>query len=214
MNAIQVFGRAAAQWQVSRSPALGGGTRYIFTSPGWRLAVGAASPQTVASYMPTPPPLDSIIAKLWAQGITLPPGPVHADGYGDSAELSRALLALIRSGRKRAGTGLLWSYEHDGEHIARTGDIEIVLDHRLEPAMVTRIVSSEIVAFEDVTAEYAAIEGEGDGSLDYWRRSHWSFFTRECRRIGREPGACMPVICSVFEVLSVVPLQSGARPGA
>jgi uncharacterized protein YhfF len=126
------------------------------------------------------------------------------DGYGDSEELSNELLALIRSGRKRAGTGLLWAYQHDGQHITQNGDIEIVVDHLNVPAMVTRVVSSEVIEFYQVTAEYAALEGEGDGSLAYWRWAHWNFFGRECKRIGREPVESMPVICTVFEVLRVL----------
>jgi uncharacterized protein YhfF len=158
--------------------------------------------------MPALPSIESLIAKLKAHGIVLPPGPVHADGYGDSPELSESLLELIRIGRKRAGTGLLWAYEHDREHIAKAGDIEIVIDHLHRPALVTRIVSSEVLAFRAVTAEYAAIEGEGDGSLDYWRKAHWAFFSRECQRIGRAPDESMPVVCSVFEVLHVGPAPS------
>lgn len=65
-------------------------------------------------------------------------GSVHADGYGDSAELSEELLALITSGRKRAGTGLLWAYQYDGEHIAQAGDIEIVVDHLMMATMQSR----------------------------------------------------------------------------
>jgi uncharacterized protein YhfF len=156
------------------------------------------------------PSIETLIAQLAMHGIELPQGPVRVDGYGDTAELSTELLALIKSGRKRAGTGLLWAYEHDHEPIAATGDIEIVVDHRSQPALITRIVRSEIVAFNEVTAEYAAIEGEGDGSLEYWRKGHWNFFSRECQRIGREPTAAMPVICNVFEVLYVVPPPSEA----
>lgn len=69
---------------------------------------------------------------------------------------------------------------------------------------------SEIVAFNEVSAKYTAIEGEGDGSLEYWRKGHWNFFSRECRRIGREPTETMPVICNVFEVLHVLPVPSEA----
>jgi uncharacterized protein YhfF len=36
-------------------------------------------------------------------------------------------------------------------------------------------------------AEYAAIEGDDDGSLEYWRHAHWAFFSRESKRIGRGP---------------------------
>ena len=156
------------------------------------------------------PSVESLVSQLAARGITLPHGPVRVDGYGDSAELSKKLLDIIKSGRKRAGTGLLWAYEHDREPIAKTGDIEIVIDHRNEPALITRIVKSEIVAFIEVSAEYAAVEGEGDGSLEYWRKGHWNFFSRECRRIGREPTETMPVICNVFEVLHVLPAPSEA----
>ena len=156
------------------------------------------------------PPVEAIISELAVRGIALPSGPVRVDGYGDSVELSTELLDLIRSGRKRAGTGLLWAYEHDREPIAKSGDIEVVVDHLNRPALVTRIVSSEMVAFNEVSAEYAATEGEGDGSLEYWRKGHWNFFSRECRRIGREPTETMPVICNVFEVLHVVPAPSEA----
>jgi uncharacterized protein YhfF len=138
-------------------------------------------------------------------GIELPPGSVRLDAYGDSPALSEELLELIRQGRKRAGTSLLWAMEAEGEPLPQVGDIEIVLDHRNHPALVTRIVRLEVVPYSEVTKEYAAIEGEGDGSLEYWRRGHWAFFGRECARIGREPSESMPVVCSVFEVLRVLP---------
>ena len=116
----------------------------------------------------------------------------------------------IRCGRKRAGTGLLWAYEYDGEEISKTGDIEIVIDHLNQPALVTRVMSAKVVPYDEVTAEYAVIEGEGDGSLEYWRKAHWAFFSRECARIGRKPEESMPVVCSIFEVLNVVPPKSAA----
>jgi len=154
------------------------------------------------------PPVADLVAKLRAQGIALPPGPVRADGYGDSPELSESLLALIREGRKRAGTSLLWSIEAENGAIPRVGEIEIVVDHRNEPSLITSITRVEVLAFSQVTPEYAAIEGEGDGSLEYWRKAHWAFFSRECKRIGREPSLSMPVVCAVFEVLNVLPHEA------
>jgi uncharacterized protein YhfF len=151
---------------------------------------------------------EEAVAHLAALGITLPPGPVRVDGYGDSEALSNELLDLIRSGRKRAGTGLLWASEAEGESIGQAGDIEIVVDHHNRPCIVTRLLDVYVVPFRDVSADYAAIEGEGDGSLDFWRRAHWAYFSRECARIGRIPGDDMPVVCSTFEVLHVLPLPS------
>lgn len=151
------------------------------------------------------PSIATVLLKLRALGVVLPPGPVRLDGYGDSEALSEELLELIRQGRKRAGTSLLWAMEAENEHPPHAGDIEVVLDHRNEPAVITRIVQVNVVRYSEVTAEYAAIEGEGDGSLEYWRRAHWAFFSRECNRIGRQPAESMPVVCSVFEVLNVLP---------
>ena len=51
----------------------------------------------------------------------------------------------------------------------QVGDIEIVIDHRHEPSLVTRITSVEVAAFSEVNADYAATEGKGDGSLEFWR---------------------------------------------
>ncbi len=160
--------------------------------------------------MPSLPTVESVAAKIEALGIALPAGPVRVDGYGDSATLSKELLALIISGKKRAGTGLLWAYEADGESLPQVGDVEIVVDHDHEPVLVTRITSVEIVPFGAVTAEYAAIEGEGDGSLAFWRKAHWAFFSRECQRLGREPEESMLVVCSVFELVNVLPAKRAA----
>ena len=85
------------------------------------------------------------------------------------------------------------------------GDIEVVVDHHREPVLVTRVVGVEIHPFNEVGADFAAREGEGNGSLAYWRSAHWAFFSRECRRIGRAPSEEMPVVCASFEVLGMVP---------
>jgi uncharacterized protein YhfF len=155
------------------------------------------------------PPLHVVLAQLAAKGVALPPGRVRLDAYGNSPDLSRALIELIIEGRKRAGTALLWSFEHEGEPLPEVGDIEIVLDHTGVPALITRVVRVEVLPFDEVGAEYAAIEGEGDGSLTHWRAVHQDYFDRECARIGRGPDAAMPVVCSVFEVVATVP--SGER---
>ena len=72
----------------------------------------------------------------------------------------------------------------------------------------TRITQVDIIPFNQVSADYAAVEGEGDGSLEYWKTGHWVFFSRECKRIGRTPEPTMPVICSQFEVIATVPTSA------
>lgn len=157
--------------------------------------------------MPTMEPFPSVevlSARLQALGIRLPSGRVTVGGFGDSEALSEELLALIRAGRKKGGASLLWAHEFDQQAIPEVGDVEIVVNHRNEPVLVTRIVKVQVLPFNEVGADFAAREGEGDSSLAYWREAHWAYFGRECRRIGRTASETMPVVCSSFEVLNVV----------
>ena len=90
----------------------------------------------------------------------------------------------------------MWTIEAENEPMPQVGDVEVVVDHRNEPAFITRITEVQVVPYNAVSAEYAAIEREGDGSLDYWREAHWAFFSRECKRIGREPAERLRVFRS------------------
>ncbi len=160
---------------------------------------------------PTAPPrptVAALLATIASRGIVVPPGHVAVSEFGDSPELARTLIALVRSGTKRATCALGWSYEHDDERLPRVHDLEIVVDHAYEPALLVRVTSVEVVAFGKVTAEFAALEGEGDGSLEHWRHGHRAFFARECERIGRTPSDDMPVVCTTFEWVADVPPAS------
>jgi len=144
-----------------------------------------------------------IIEMLKGKGVQLPAGNLRIGGFGDSEALSKELIALILAGTKRATCSLLWSWEFDGETPPGVGDLEIVLDYADHPVLIQRITHVETVSFKNVSADFAASEGEGDLSLDYWRTAHWQFFLRECARIGREIDEAMPLVCETFEVLDV-----------
>jgi len=60
-------------------------------------------------------------------------------------------------------------------------------------------VSIELVAFDQVTQEFAAKEGEGDSSLDQWRISHREYFERT--------GVYRPDMllwCETFRLISII----------
>lgn len=78
---------------------------------------------------------------------------------------------------------------------------EIVTNWRGTPQCVIETRSISVVPFEEVSAQFAAVEGEGDATLEYWRRVHWEYFGRECGRIGRAQSSTMPVLCEKFEVV-------------
>ena len=125
----------------------------------------------------------------------------EAFAFGDSAELARELAELVLSGVKRATAGSAWASESEGKPHPKAGDLSIVTTWDGRPLCVIETESIEIVNFDQVTAEFAAAEGEGDGSLSFWRTAHRQYFERECRRIGRTFTEAMPVVCERFKVV-------------
>ena len=131
--------------------------------------------------------------------------------FGDSESMANELAALVVAGTKRATASLLWSYEADAKPMPRPGQLSIVESWSGEPICVIETVSVEVLPFEQVSPEFAATEGEGDGSLEYWRSGHWAYFARECARIGKTPNAKMLVVCETLKVI-YRGLASGASP--
>lgn len=121
--------------------------------------------------------------------------------FDDNEPSANALAALVVSGRKRATAGLLWAYEAEDKRAPEPGDMSIVTDFHGKFVCVIETTRVDVVPFCEVSAEFAATEGEGDGSLEYWRRAHEAFFGRECQRIARPPQADVPVVCERFELV-------------
>jgi uncharacterized protein YhfF len=121
--------------------------------------------------------------------------------FDDNEATANELADLVLAGVKRATAGLVWSFENAGGSPPRPRDLSVVTYWDGKPACVIETLQVEVLPFDQVTAEFAAIEGEGDGSLDYWRRVHWAYFGRECARVGREPSLTMPVACERFDVV-------------
>lgn len=152
--------------------------------------------------MSVTPTLPELTTALFERGIDLSAANVRIGSYGDSEQSNAILISLIKAKVKHATCSLLWSWDFDGEHLPQEGDIEIVLDFCNCPVLLLRTTKVELVPFSEVTSEFAAAEGEGDLSLDYWRAEHWKFFGRECQRIGRQPVASMPLVCETFDLMA------------
>jgi uncharacterized protein YhfF len=131
-------------------------------------------------------PLGSLRPPAWAFGAT----PEQAD----------ELLALVLSGIKTATAGALWDYEAEGEELPTPGALGIVTDGRGVPHALVVMTRVEIVPFDEVSAEHAYLEGEGDRSLATWREVHERFFMEHAvhsRGFSRD----MPVVLQRFAVL-------------
>ncbi|HLX79609.1 MAG TPA: ASCH domain-containing protein [Burkholderiales bacterium] len=150
--------------------------------------------------------IPSTVRAFWegfeaAAGRDVTPRFYEAFHFDDNEPSANELAKLVLSGTKRATTALLWSFEAESKPLPKPGDLSVVTNWQGQALCVIETRSVETVPFEMVTEEFAATEGEGNGSLQYWREAHWSFFGRECRRINREPTQEMPVLCERFEVV-------------
>ena len=133
-----------------------------------------------------------------------PPGELPPIGwFGDGPELARELGELVQKGTKTATAGLAWEWEAEGGP-PPVGYREVVIDWEGRPLAVILLTEVQILPFEEVDADFARDEGEGDRSLDGWRKAHWSYFSRQCERLGRTPSTQMPVVCMRFRVLHSV----------
>jgi uncharacterized protein YhfF len=123
--------------------------------------------------------------------------------FGDSQALADELGALVVAGTKRATASSLWAPQARGKPPPQPGDYSIATTWAGQPLCVIETLSIEIVAFRDVDADFAAAEGEGDGSLAFWRAAHSADFTRECMCLQRCFDEGMPVVCERFEVAAL-----------
>lgn len=121
--------------------------------------------------------------------------------FDDNEPSANELATLVVHGRKQATAALLWSHEQEKKPVPRPGDLSIVTDFSGNAICVIETVRVDVVPFDEVSAEFAATEGEGDGTLGYWRRVHEAFYARECQRLGRQPTSNMPVVCERFAVV-------------
>lgn len=105
-----------------------------------------------------------------------------AQGYrpGDSAALNAEILALMRSGRKRASCEAWAVFDEGHEALPVVGRVDIVLDWDGAPALATRTLEVLRVPFAEMTGEMAAEQGEFT-DLAHWRRGYEAYLTRSGR---------------------------------
>jgi hypothetical protein len=127
--------------------------------------------------------------------LSIKPPPAWA--FGANAQQADELLQLVLEGRKTATASTFWDYETNNESLPTSGELHIILDGSRQPQAVIEITAVNIVPFIEVTAQHAYAEGEGDRSLDFWRKAHqefWNTYAENPR--GFDPA--MPVVCESF----------------
>ncbi len=121
--------------------------------------------------------------------------------FCDNEKDADELAELVLQGVKRATASLYVSYEAEKEELPKVGDYSVITDWSGRAKGIIQTVRIDIVPFGQVTPEFAAIEGEGDKSLEYWRGAHTAFFSREMKELGMEPSEDMKVVCEEFKLV-------------
>lgn len=121
--------------------------------------------------------------------------------FGDSPRMADELLALVLAGKKTATCGAMRDYEgEDAEAKPVVGRRDIVLDGQGRDAALIETVEVTTCRFDEIDERFARDEGEGDGTLDWWRAGHRAYFERNG---GYAPD--MMLLCERFRLVSALP---------
>lgn len=118
--------------------------------------------------------------------------------FGDGPALANELLALVIAGKKTATCCSLSQYQSEGWEMPTPGYRWIVLDGAKQPRCVVETTACETKRFDQVDAQFARDEGEGDLTYEWWRNAHENYFKRQ--------GVYAPdmlVVCERFRLVDV-----------
>lgn len=108
---------------------------------------------------------------------------------------------LVAKGEKCATSSAYPLYQLEGEALPQAGDYNVILNSKEEAVCIIQITKVYVVPFSEVTAEHAYKEGEGDKSLEFWRKTHAVFFSECLQEAGVTFTENMKVVCEEFSVV-------------
>ena len=115
--------------------------------------------------------------------------------FGDDPD---TLANLVLKGIKTGTASGYPFYILEGEPLPKEGGYNVILDSQGNAVCITRTTKVYVTPFRSVTSDHAWKEGEGNRSLDYWRKVHESFFIKEMESIGQTFDWNMDVVCEEF----------------
>ena len=117
--------------------------------------------------------------------------------FGDDCDY---LANLVKDGIKTATSSLLKLYEIENSRIPEIGDIGIILDSLDNVVCVIQNIKVSINSFLMIDDYIAKCEGEGD-TLDFWRKTHESFFKKEVVNYGVDFSFTDEVVVEFFKLI-------------
>ena len=146
------------------------------------------------------------VSTLWtayrAENEGAPELPAAVFHFCDNAEDAAICLDLVLKGKKRATAASLAELELSGSPVPQVGDLSVVTDFDGVAHGIIRTTQVDIRAFDDVDGEFAAAEGEGDGSLEWWRNAHAAYYGRVLSGHGIAVDGNLQIACERFVLVA------------
>ena len=140
-------------------------------------------------YMMTP-------EELWEKsGLS---GTYEAWAFGEAPD---KLAELVLQGIKTATCSAYDPYQINNEPLPKAGDYSIILNSNGEAVCIIKTTKVYLTEYNQVSADHAFKEGEGDRSLAYWRMVHENFLINELASVQRTFNENSKVVCEEFEVV-------------
>ncbi len=121
--------------------------------------------------------------------------------FAGNKEITDELLQLYLSGRKTAGSSIVEDFMSAGDPLPKVGNYWIFLNSKNEPSCILKTVKIVMNKFRDVPVEIAIAEGEGDMSLEYWRKVHEEIYGPYLSEWGVSNIEEATVITEFFEII-------------
>ena len=125
-------------------------------------------------------------------------GTYEAWSFGEAPD---KLADLVLQGIKTATCSAYDLYQINNEPLPQAGDYSVILNSSEEAVCIIKTIKVYVTEFKNVSEEHAFKEGEGDRSLEYWRKVHESFLTNELSSVHRSFDEHTKVVCEEFEVI-------------
>ena len=106
---------------------------------------------------------------------------IDAWAFGVDADF---LADLVLRGEKTATASAYDLYALEAESLPQEGTFDVILDSQNQAVCIVEITRVSVQPFNQVSAQHAYKEGEGDKFLTYWRQVHEDFFAEWLREAG------------------------------
>jgi uncharacterized protein YhfF len=128
----------------------------------------------------------------------------HVSSFADPryADYNDELLDLMREGKKYATAHMARDFEKNDIPRRQVGDYWIIVDTQNGLVGLVKVKEVAVTPFNEVTLDFAAREGEGDGSLEYWQRVHKEYFLLQLADWGEDWSEDCPVVCETFSLVA------------